>query len=332
MEILLLHPGALGDIILSLPAIALLRNRFPSAGITVAGNVDYLAPVASGYAERIVSLSTLPLHHLHAPRALPKEEQFFWRSFDRIVSWTGEENPEFITKIKEIHPNACVAGWRPQPGETRHVSQLFAGSLGFAPSPHKGLEPAPIRLDAAWRNEGLQYLVRHGWNEKETLAALHPGAGGIEKRWMLSRFVRLARNLALQEKHRLLIIEGPAETGLAGEMQRHLPEGHSILAESVPLNLLAALIEPCRIFVGNDSGISHLAAALNVPCVVLFGPSLPQHWAPLGEKVAVLRDPRGCEGCARGSSHHTCLDNLSVEEVMQNLIAQAWRNKYSVYL
>lgn len=321
MEILLLHPGALGDIILSLPAIALLRNRFPSARITIAGNVDYLTPIVSGYAERVVSISTLPLHHLYVAGALPSDELHFWNSFDRIVSWTGAEDPEFVTKIKQIHPKACVAGWKPQPGEMRHVSRVFACSLGFASSPHESLEPAHILIDPALRNEGLRYLVRHGWNEQEPLAALHPGAGGTEKRWPLSRFVRLARNLVLQERQKLLIIEGPAETGLAREIEQRLPEGKAVCAESVSLDLLAAVIERCRIFIGNDSGIAHLAAALNVPCVVLFGPSLPQHWAPLGKKVVVLRDPRGCEACDRGSGYHTCLDNISVEEVMRNSIA-----------
>jgi ADP-heptose:LPS heptosyltransferase len=299
VEILLLHPGALGDIILSLPAIALLRKRFPSAAVTIAGNVDHLSPIVSRHAERILSLSTLPLHRLYAREALPPEEVLFRKSFSRIVSWTGTEDPEFVKKLQAIHPDACVAAWKPQPGELRHVSQLFALSLA------------------------IRWLAQRGWNEKHSLTALHPGAGSKEKRWPLSRFISLARKLLLQEKRKLLLIEGPAEKGLARYIEQQLPSAEVILAESLRLSLLAAVIEQCGIFVGNDSGIAHLAAALKVPSVVLFGPTLPQHWAPLGEKVVVLRNPGGCEGCASGSvsgcRKHTCLDNITVEEVLRNL-------------
>jgi ADP-heptose:LPS heptosyltransferase len=323
VEILLLHPGALGDIILSLPAIALLRKRFPSAAVTIAGNVDHLSPIVSRHAERILSLSTLPLHRLYAREALPPEEVLFWKSFSRIVSWTGTEDPEFVKKLQAIHPDACVAAWKPQPGELRHVSQLFALSLGFESSPEKKLEPASIRLDSEDRHLAIRWLAQRGWNEKHSLTALHPGAGSKEKRWPLSRFISLARKLLLQEKRKLLLIEGPAEKGLARYIEQQLPSAEVILAESLRLSLLAAVIEQCGIFVGNDSGIAHLAAALKVPSVVLFGPTLPQHWAPLGEKVVVLRNPGGCEGCASGSvsgcRKHTCLDNITVEEVLRNL-------------
>lgn len=323
MEILLLHPGALGDIILSLPAIALLRKRFPSATVTVAGNVDHLSPIVSGYAERILSLSTLPLHRLYTREALPPEEVLFWKSFSRVVSWTGAEDPAFVKKLQAIHPDACIGAWKPQPQEPRHVSQLFALSLGFDSSPEIKLEPAYIRLDPEARHLAVQWLSQRGWNEKDSLTALHPGAGSKEKRWPLSRFLSLARKLILQKKGTLLLIEGPAEEGLARHIEQQLPSGKAILAESLHLSLLAAVIEQCGTFIGNDSGIAHLAAALKVPCVILFGPTLPQHWAPLGEKVVVLRNPGSCEGCASdsvsGCRKHTCLDNITVEEVLRNL-------------
>jgi heptosyltransferase-3 len=317
VEILILHPGALGDVILSLPAIALLRSRFPSARLTIAGNVDFVGPIVSGYAERIVSLSTLPLHHLYAHGELPQVEVRFWKSFDRIVSWTGSGDPEFIRKLKQICSDVCIAAWRPQPGELRHVSQLFAHSLGFETANLEELPPAHIHLDPSARSHGLQWLVEHGWKERDSLIALHPGAGSTNKRWALSRFGRVAQFLALKENSKLLIIEGPAETGLARQVAQEVAFDQAILAESVPLNRLAAVMEQCRFFIGNDSGIAHLAAALGIPSVVLYGPTLPQCWAPIGRHVVVLRDPRGCEGCASGRNSHTCMDNITVEQVLQ---------------
>jgi len=184
------------------------------------------------------------------------------------------------------------------------------------------LEFARIRLDSAKRNEGRQWLAERGWNGRDPLTVLHPGAGSEAKRWPLSRFISLARHLVLQEK-KLLIVEGPAEPGLAKQIAITLPAAEVIPAESLPLDLLAAAMEHGRIFIGNDSGLAHLAAALGVCCVVLFGPTFPRHWAPLGRHVAVLRDPTCCEGCASGRKDHTCLDNITVEEVIRKTSAQS---------
>ena len=319
MEILILHPGGLGDILLSLPAIRLLRSQFPSASFTIAANIDYLAPVAHGYAERVISLAALPLHRLYAPGALTDEEALFWKAFDRIVSWTGSGNSEFVRNLKRIHPDACIASWRPGPEESRHVSRLFVDSLGIGIASRTTPPPACILLDSESRTQGLQWLMERGWEEQDSLVALHPGAGSVDKRWPLSRFIRLAQELALRKSVRLLLIEGPAETGLAMQIAKALPAEKTILAESLPLNLLAAVMSWCKMFAGNDSGVAHLVAALSIRTVVLFGPTLPQHWAPLGENVSVLRNPSGCEACASGPGPHTCLDDISVDEVLGSL-------------
>ena len=317
MEILVIHPGGLGDVVLSLPAVALLRNAFPAARLTVAGNIDHLVPVLSGYAERIISLSALPLYHLYAPGSVPESVVKFWRSYDRIVSWTGGGDRDFTRKFKEIHPNVIVASWRPAPGEAKHVSQLFVDSLDLGDAPEAG--PIPILLSSELRAEGKQWLVAHGWDGRGLFAALHPGAGSAAKRWPVSRFIGFAQHLALQEKRKLLIIEGSAERGLSAQIVSALLSDRAIVFDAMSLNLLAAVVAQCDLFLGNDSGVAHLAAALGVRCIALFGPTLPQHWAPLGHGVTILRNTQGCEGCASAGSNHTCLENITVEEVIQNL-------------
>jgi hypothetical protein len=316
VEILILHPGGLGDIVLSLPAISLLRKSYPSAGFTIAGNVDHLASIAHGYAERVISLSTLPLHRLYTDEELPLEEISFWKSYDLIVSWTGSGDSTFASRLREIQPHACIGAWKPGPDDFRHVSQLFAESLGIEIPSAKMRTHARILIDSIMCDEGRQWLIKRGWNGQNPIIAIHPGAGSRTKRWPLSRFIDLARHLAFREKRTLLIIEGPAEPGLAHQIMQALSPPGAILIENVPLNLLAAVIKHCCLFIGNDSGLAHLAVALDVPCVALFGPTLPCHWAPLGTQVTVLRNPRGCEGCASDGKNHTCLDNITVGDVI----------------
>ena len=318
MEILLIHPGGLGDVILSLPAVALLRKRFPSARITIAGNLDHLVPVVSEYAERTISISTLPLHHLSVSGPVPEAAVKFWRSFDIIISWTGGGDPEFARRFKEIHPNVHVVTWRPAAGESRHVSQLFVDSLSFGGNVDIVAEFTPILLNAELRAEGKRWLTARGWNGLDPLACIHPGAGSRTKRWPVSRFAQLAQHLALQEKKKLLIIEGDAERGLSKEIVTSLPGDSAIVFDSMSLSLLAAAVAHCGLFIGNDSGVAHLAAALSVRSIVIFGPTLPQHWAPLGRDVTILRNPQGCESCIAAGENHSCLKNITVEEVIRN--------------
>jgi heptosyltransferase-3 len=323
VEILILHPGGLGDIILSLPAISLLRSQSRGARITAAGNIDHLAPLMGGYAERVVSLSSIPLHRLYTPEPLPEEDIRFWRNYDRIISWTGAGSDAFIGKMRAVHPNAAIASWHPELSETRHVSQLFIDSLGLEARSLEGAVSADILLESSILREGEHWLAEHGWDCKDSLVALHPGAGAREKRWPLDRFIELAKWLVLRTGEKPLIIEGPAEIGLGKCVQQALHPGESILLASASLKLLAAVLGQCKSFIGNDSGVAHLAAGLRIPSIVLFGPTLPQHWAPLGRDVITMRDSTNCEACSIGrDKKHTCLSNISAHQAIDQLKIQ----------
>ncbi len=317
MEILVLHPGALGDIILALPALHLLKKDSPGVRLTLAGNSDFLDAVASGLADRIVSLSMIPLHRLYGDDPLGTEDLRFWSSFDRVLSWTGSGDASLAQRLRQVHGAVRIAGWRPAAGAGTHVSRLFAESLvPWIPRPIT-LAPYRLRLTAENRSRAESWLEKHGVRGDSRLLALHPGAGNSAKRWPVSRFSALAQSLLADPSRLLLLIEGPAEAGISAELKRGLPPKQFLLAENVPLSLLSSLLGRCRVHVGNDSGISHLAAALGIPTVVLFGPTDPEHWAPLGDHVRVLRREAGCAGCKdEPGARHTCMNNIEVAEVM----------------
>ena len=313
MRVLILHPGALGDIILSLPAIGILRDRYTGARITLAANTDFTDAVASGYADQTLSLSALPLHRLYRSDILPSEDALFWRSFDRIVSWTGSDAALFASKLEQHHPCSLVASWKPDVDEPRHVSRLFVDSLGpWLPCPRTIPRPE-IRVDMAARARGQEWLRAQGLRPETPIVAIHPGAGSIAKRWPPARYRELIRRLCIFTN--VLVVEGPAEPGLGREIVSNTGP-NSALASCLPLPLLAAVLSGCRTYVGNDSGIAHLAAGLAVACVVLFGPTPPRNWAPIGSHVTVLQDIGGCAACAGGQGMpHSCLENISSSDV-----------------
>lgn len=315
MEILLIHPGALGDILLALPAVELLRREYPEARITLAADRDHAAGLLKGSVDDVIALSSLPLQRVYGGGAGLQQDVRFWRSYNLIVSWTGGGDPGFVENFRRIHPKVVVSSWRPQPDEKRHVSQIFADSLDSVIR-SKNISPFRFPVDGVLRGKASKWLAERGVDDSSVLAVLHPGAGSKTKRWPPAGFIAVARHL-IQDRKKVVIVEGPAEPGLAHEIAGSLPAGEAFVAEALPLPILAALIGRSSIFVGNDSGIAHLSAALGVPSIVLFGPTLPRHWAPLGSHVTVLRNADGCNACLEGAGSHTCLTAITVDEVMR---------------
>jgi len=317
VEILVLHPGALGDIILSLPALRVLHDHFSDARITLAANADYAAAAASGYADRILSLDALPLHHLYTSMPLPPAELQFWRSYDRVVSWTGSGSSTFSENLSRVHSSVLVGNWKPGNQETRHVVRLFIDSLqSWLPVPPEPPE-IEIRVDPSICTKAEEWLQGQGWNGIDPILAMHPGAGSVAKRWPVEGFRQLGRTLSHEGS--ILVIEGPAEFGLGSDLASLLGPG-TWLASHLPLPLLTAVLSHCRLYIGNDSGISHLAAGLKVPGVILFGPTAPDLWAPLGPNVSILRSGPGCDACRRlEGSEFFCLHALPYERVRNGI-------------
>jgi ADP-heptose:LPS heptosyltransferase len=207
-------------------------------------------------------------------------------SFDRIVSWTGAGDAEYERRMADLHPAALVAPWRPRPGEREHVTALFVKSLEPWLRPGTPLAAPRVSLPAESLAEAQDWLRRRGWSPEMHLLAVHPGAGSPAKRRPLADFVRLGRRWLRQERRGILVIEGPAEPGLAGELARELAATPVIHAAQLPLGRLAAVLSHCSCYSGSDSGISHLAAALGLRTQVWFNATDPAVWRPLASHVS----------------------------------------------
>jgi len=143
--------------------------------------------------------------------------------------------------------------------------------------------------------------------------AIHPGSGSARKNWPFERFLSVADQLRAKGR-KIVWIAGPAEKGLV------FPETDYLFANQ-PLLALARLLCRCELFIGNDGGITHLAAALGCRTIALFGPSDPIVWAPRGNKVTIVYKNCPCSPCHldRSSSYtddQSCLNDISVQHVL----------------
>jgi heptosyltransferase-2 len=120
---------------------------------------------------------------------------------------------------------------------------------------------------------------------------VHPGSGGRRKCWPAERFLGLIQGLS-KAGHSVLALHGPAEQDLVPTLRSELPS-RSVLLPSPELPRLAALLSLGRLFVGNDAGPGHIAAAVGTPTLTLFGPTDPRVWAPRSDSAEWLRAPDG---------------------------------------
>jgi heptosyltransferase-2 len=138
------------------------------------------------------------------------------------------------------------------------------------------------------------------------ILALHPGSGSDKKNWPEPSWAALLECLAQANDFHFLLVGGEAEGDRVRRLAARMPAGRLRVAQNLPLVELAALLEGCAAFVGHDSGISHLAAALGLPGLVLWGQSAERLWRPPSDKVVVVRHPGA-------------LAQLTVAEVLEEL-------------
>lgn len=264
MRILVLRGGALGDFLVTLPALALLRQRWPDARIELVGNRLAAALAVSGGLVNAVH----PQHEarwsaLYGPAPLPPALTDWLAEFDLVLNYWPDPDQELTRRFPvRAGQNFLHAAALPTlaPAAAHYCAPLR--SLGLSP-------------------DRLVYPLRTPAPEPR-LIALHPGSGSTRKNWPAGRWLALARWLQDERKLTVLVISGEAEpTTLLAGVGVHLHDR--------PLTEVADQLARCRLFVGHDSGISHLAAATGTPSVLLFGPTDPALWAPPAPNVQVLQ-------------------------------------------
>ena len=277
-RILILRGGALGDFIVTLPALAALRAAFPTARLELAGNASAAAvAVARGLLDAAHSQHESRWAALYAPTSAPLPPDFaaWLASFDLILNFW----PDPDRTLAAHFPLHAAQRFLTAPA---HPTRAPAAAHYCAPLARIGTNVAdfffPLRPCS-----GLSALN----SQLSTLSpiALHPGSGSPRKNWPLARWVELAAWLRSAHAAELLVIMGEAEPPAT----RAALAPYGTFADNLPLEDLATRLAGCRLFIGHDSGIGHLAAACGVPSLLLFGPTDPALWAPPAPHVRVLR-------------------------------------------
>ena len=300
--ILVIRGGAIGDFILTLPVLAALRAHFPGARLEVLGyrHIVELALVG-GLADEVCSIEARALAGFFADGAIlaPEWESYFGQ-FDIILSFLYDPEGTFERNVRRCGKGQFIAGpHRPNEREPVPATEVFLRPLQRLAIFEADPVPA-LRLDSA--------LVKSQVALQGTLA-LHPGSGSERKNWPESHWAKVLDGLLDRSSRKLLLVGGEAELERCHRLAARVPPDRLHRAIQLPLPELAARLANASMLIGHDSGISHLAAALGIEVLILWGETAEAIWRPQGPRVRLLRSARG-------------LNNLDPAAVLQDLNAR----------
>jgi ADP-heptose:LPS heptosyltransferase len=289
-RILVVRGGAIGDFILTLPALKALRGGFPEAAIEILG-YKHIAELARNrfYADQVRSIEYGPLATFFGRNSeLPSDLADYFAGFDLVISYLYDPDLIFEMNLRRCGVEEIVRG----PGkltQSEHAAQQLA-----RPMTELGLELSNLVAQVFPSNEDRQWARDFRPDASAPLIAIHPGSGSEKKNWPIENWIELGNQLLASDNFRgsILVVGGEADEVPVSRLESTWQDSRVSFVRNLPLTQLAALLETST-FLGHDSGISHLAAAAGAKCLLLFGPTDPEIWAPRGDNVKIIPAPGG---------------------------------------
>jgi heptosyltransferase III len=301
-SILVLRPGAIGDALLAFPVLKALKKQYEGTHLTLVSNAQVL-PLAQafGVAEETFNFQDIKWSELFSSSGIHTS---FMRDLlaqtDLVICWMRDPDGIIERNLKMSGIKHCIiAPGRPPAGEHLHIVDYLARAIGLPNVGEQFIAPSSgSLLNPSFKGTTTKHII-----------AIHPGSGAVEKCWTASRFAEVIKRL-WEQSYQVLLLAGPADTERVNDLLQDLspPPGPGIfqMLTRAPLLEVAQHLQHCMCYLGNDSGITHLAAMLGIPTVAIFGPTDPKIWRPMGPFVKVLHEPR--------------LENVSVDAVFQAII------------
>jgi heptosyltransferase III len=282
-KILVVRGGAIGDFILTLPALAALRKQFPRTHIEVLGysHIAGLAELA-GYVNEVRSIEARALAGFFARRGeLDEGLCHYFDNFNIVISYLYDPDGIFQENVARCTDAQFIAGpHRPNETQNIHATEVFL---------------QPLERLTIFNANATPTIPLPGQRERSAKGplAVHPGSGSEKKNWPEPSWEEFLRKMEQETDWKVLLVGGEAEEERLQRLASLVPVERLRVARSLPLDELAGRLAGCKAFVGHDSGISHLAAAVGTPVVALWGETKADIWRPRGDLVQLLHAPKG---------------------------------------
>ncbi len=288
-KILVIRGGAIGDFILTVPVFQQLRKYVPSTHLEILGypRVAKLA-VDAGWADACKSIEEPELVRFFAPSGVaPAQWLSYFSQFDIIISYLFDPDGFFRNNIQQSGKHHYIQGpHRPDDRGQLHATDALLQPLEKLAVYETGLIPDLTRLG------------RHGGKTEsgKLHVALHPGSGSPSKNWPLGHWLKWVEQMVMDCDCHFILVAGEADREAAQSLTSAIPAARRTLMLNCPLEKVAQQLAGCDLFVGHDTGISHLAAAMAIPSLVIWGPTNLEVWQPRGRHVTIIESDEGLAG------------------------------------
>jgi len=289
-SIVIIHPGALGDILLAVPAMRRLRARFPRHELALCAN----EPVGRLLLEcreidAWTSLQGRACAGLFIPDGSIEGELGHWLArCDCAVAWMSDQAGDFARTLEKAGAGKTIISspfsmtWK-----SSHQSDRFCETLQELPIRAAGFQP--LQLPGEVFSRGRACLEKVGVRMDQPFVAFHPGSGSPRKSIAIATMAAMVPKLR-DEGMIPVVIEGPADQEAVCDLLKRTDSATAVLRD-LDLTTLAGALSSAVKFVGHDSGVTHIAALLRVPTTAFFGPTDPDRWAPIGNHVTIIQEP-----------------------------------------
>ena len=285
---LVIHPGALGDVLEAVPALRV---------VGVQGAVEFvgqprLAELIEGLglAQSRASFDGMGLAALFTRDSVPDSLAARLGRAGRVISWFGARDETYPGRLRSVARDCVVAPPVPANDDDRPVWRYLIDTVDVDGRAAAALGPrllAPVDVPQRWRERARRALAELGVDPARPLLVVHAGAGGRWKTWPPASMARVVERVLGASSADVLVHEGPADRESAAELL-------SLVGRSVPrlvepdLPLLSGVLASASAYLGADSGVSHLAASVGAPAVILYPPSTRERWAPWSPAALAL--------------------------------------------
>ena len=285
--VVMIHPGALGDVLLAVPAMRWLRSRFPDHRLVLCAGPEVSSLLTTcDIVDEWASLQAREAASLFAESGqLAPRWQEWLSSCDLALGWMQDAEGTFAARLQSFGARQAIVR-SPFSDDLKAIHQSDRFLEIFGEDPGESVEGFSPSGGSTLGPPAQEYLRQWGFSDSATLVFIHPGSGSRAKCVGLEILVSVVE--AIQDKGAIpVILEGPADQIQVEGLLHALPTQPFVL-KGLDLVTIAGLLVQGRLFIGHDSGLTHLAALVGIPTVALFGPTDPERWAPRGAQVTIL--------------------------------------------
>ena len=331
-KILIVFLSGIGNFILFSPTLRAIRSKFPEAEIILLAKQKVITD--------IIRDKSIVDHVIHYPKSasgirnfttqVPLARALRGKKYDLVITTFEAQGWKLSTFVRMIGGKFSI-GYRTGGWYDRCYNKLLTYDTGMHEvdrhlkiADFLGADVKDKTLEISVKEEDRKFAESIIPEDEHLIIGIHPGSSENlwRKRWMPERFAELADRLSERYGAKILVLGGKDEINLAEKISALMKVAKPLLmAGKTTIGQAPALIEQCTLFISNDSGLMHMAAAVKTPVVAIFGPTDPAKNAPFGDGHSVVRKDISCNPCTHYDkdvcNSPDCLSVISVDDVME---------------